>query len=160
MLRMQNYNNLAVWRKAHALLLNIHREIRVFPREFHNLRGQLRRSAESIPNNIVEGCGRESQKELANYIQNAISSANEVQYQLRQALDYGIMKPGAWNRLTADVCEVRRMLHGFRKRVRADIEAEELAPKQGKPTPVRSQRRAAGTASTRLDSAPESVPGS
>jgi four helix bundle protein len=157
---MQNYNNLAVWRKAHALLLNIHREIRGFPREFHNLRGQLRRSAESIPNNIVEGCGRESQKELANYIQNAISSANEVQYQLRQALDYGIMKPGAWNRLTSDVCEVRRMLYGFRKRVRADIETDAIARSLGKQTPVRSQRRHTEASDTALDGAPESVPGS
>ena len=122
---MQNFRRLAVWHKAHSLLVRIHRHIKLFRREYSNIRSQLRRAAESVPANIVEGCGRQSQKEFANYLQNAISSANEVEYELLQARDYGLLTPHDWEALTADVMEIRRMLFGLVKKVRADILREE-----------------------------------
>jgi four helix bundle protein len=117
---MQDYKRLDVWAKAHALMLNVNRELRRFPREYANLRSQLRRAAESIPTNIVEGSARRSQKEFANYLQTSFSSCSELEYHLRVAYDYGILKKREWESLTHDTIEVRMMLSGLMKKVRGE----------------------------------------
>lgn len=126
---MQNYKKLDVWAKAHALALNCNRAIRAFPREYASLKSQIRRAAESIPTNIVEGCGFVSQKEFARFLQISISSSNELEYHLRVALDYGLVNQRDGSSLTRDTEEVRRMLHGLLKKVRADIESDKRSNK-------------------------------
>ena len=114
---MQDFKKVAAWAKAHALLLNVHREARAFPSRYRNLASQLLRAAESVATNIVEGCGFESQKEFARFLQSSISSANEVEYHLRVAYDYGLLPKRRWELLTADTIEVRKMTTVLRKRV-------------------------------------------
>jgi four helix bundle protein len=114
---MQDYKRIKAWEKAHRLLLNIHRAVRGFPREYVSLRSQLRRAAESVPVNIVEGSTRESQKEFASYLQTSISSSSEVEYWLRVAHDYGLLPQRVLEPLTADTIEVRKMLTSLRKKV-------------------------------------------
>lgn len=41
--------------------------------------------------NIVEGCGCESQKEFARYLQHSVNSADEAEYQIQLARDYGLL---------------------------------------------------------------------
>ena len=115
---MRNYKSLQVWRKAHALLLNVNGTLRRFPRDYTHLRNQVRRAAESVPTNIVEGCARMSQKEFANFLQISLGSANEVEYHLRVAFDYGLIDRTCWQSLTIDTIEVKRMLGGLLRKVR------------------------------------------
>lgn len=115
---MQDYKRIKAWAKAHALMLNVNRELRRFPREYANLRSQLRRAAESVPTNIVEGSACKSSKEFANYLQHSIKSSSEVEYHLRVAYDYRLLPRERWAALTKDTCEVRMMLTGFTKRLR------------------------------------------
>jgi len=117
-LGVQDYKNLKVWAKAHALMLNINRVARRFPREYSSLRTQLRRAAESIPTNIVEGSAFNSDKEFAKYLQASISSSSETEYHLRVARDYELLDQRTWSGLTADTCEVRMMLTGLIKKLR------------------------------------------
>ena len=124
---MQNYRKLKAWSKGHALLMNIHRELRSFPREYSSLRSQLRRAAESIVFNIVEGCGFVSQKEFAKYLQSSISSANEVEYELQCAHEYGILPKRKWEALAAGTAEVRRITVGLLKEVRAAVDRDSLS---------------------------------
>src|SRR5688500_9824390 len=71
---MQSFRRLDVWRKAHALALNVRRVTRGFSRgKFASLRSQIR-SAESVPFNIVEGCDANSRKEFARYREISIKS--------------------------------------------------------------------------------------
>ena len=114
---MQDFKKIQAWVKAHALLLNVHRAIRGFPRGYVSLRSQVRRAAESIPTNIVEGSAFESPKEFASYLQSSIASSSELEYHLMAARDYGILNDRVWESLTADTVEVRKMLTGLRKKV-------------------------------------------
>ena len=80
---MQDFHKLKVWEKAHAVALEIYTVTKQFPKEEnYGLTSQLRRSAASIPTNIAEGCGRGTQKELAQFLQIAMGSACEVEYLL------------------------------------------------------------------------------
>ena len=123
---MRDYKTLLVWQKAHALTLAINAQCARMPRERGSLRSQMRRSAESISTNIVEGCLRKSQKELGAFLHISVGSTGELEYQLRLAHDYGVLDAPSLRRLHDQVVEVRRMLFGLIKRVRASTDATEL----------------------------------
>lgn len=77
---MQNYKELKVWDKAHQLTLKNYQLTKLFPKdEIYGLTSQIRRSAASIPANIAEGCGKNSQLELAHYLNTSLGSANETE---------------------------------------------------------------------------------
>lgn len=85
---MKDFRSLQVWEKAHRLALEIYKATQDFPREeSYGLTSQLRRAAASIPTNIAEGCGRGSDRELAQFIQIAVGSASEVEYLLELSHD-------------------------------------------------------------------------
>ena len=72
---MKDFRRLNVWQKAHASALNIYRTTKCFPDdERFGLTSQLRRAAISVPSNIAEGCGRQSDRELANFLNIAAGS--------------------------------------------------------------------------------------
>jgi 23S rRNA-intervening sequence protein len=66
---MRNYKKFSVWSRSHELVLLIHgNTVPGFPEsEKYGLSSQLRRAAYSIPFNIVEGCGRSSEKDFATF---------------------------------------------------------------------------------------------
>lgn len=66
---MQNYKELKVWAKAHEVTLNIYKISKSFPKdEIYSLTNQLRRASASIPANIAEGCGKNTQHDFANFL--------------------------------------------------------------------------------------------
>ena len=107
-----------MWRKAHALVLNVRQTSQRFPRSgYAPLKLQLTRSAESIPFNIVEGSGASTRKEFARFLNISIKSANETEYQLMLARDYSVMTTADWKFLSEETISVRRMLYSLRKKI-------------------------------------------
>jgi four helix bundle protein len=49
--------------------------------EIYGLTSQMRRSAVSVPSNIVEGCARESQAKCFRFLEIAFGSLRELHYQ-------------------------------------------------------------------------------
>jgi four helix bundle protein len=47
----------------------------------------MKRSSSSIPTNIAEGCGRNSEKIFCRFLYIAFGSANELEYQLLLSID-------------------------------------------------------------------------
>jgi four helix bundle protein len=119
---LRDFRELAVWRKAHQLTLDIYRCTTPFPRdEAYGLTSQLRRSCSSIPANIAEGCGRGGKADLARFLQMALGSASEVEYHLILAHDLGLLKDPEHAQLTDNVIQVKKMLTAFIQRVRSDL---------------------------------------
>jgi four helix bundle protein len=118
---MKDFRQLKVWEKAHAFVLEIYRITARFPKEeMYGLTSQLRRSAGSISTNIAEGCGRGSDAELARFVQISMGSACEAEYQLLLAHDLGFIADPDHEELSQDITEVKRMLTGFIKILKAD----------------------------------------
>jgi four helix bundle protein len=108
---MGEFQDLRVWRKAHELTLDVYRLTMIFPREeLYGLTSQLRRSAASVPSNIAEGCGRDADTELKQFLRIALGSANELQYQILLAHDIGYIDTPPFEQLSAATLEVRGML--------------------------------------------------
>lgn len=82
-----------------------------YPREEQfNLISQLRRAATSVPTNIVEGCGRFTQKDFAKFLQDAFGSAQEIEYLLFLSSELNYMNNEKYNVINAQVNEVKAML--------------------------------------------------
>ena len=108
---MGNFRDLKVWEKAHALTLGVYRATASFPRnEVYGLTSQLRRSSASIPTNIAEGSGRDSDSELVRFLHIAMGSATELDYQLLLAHDLALLDTAQYDRLAGSITEVQRML--------------------------------------------------
>ncbi|OGX27490.1 MAG: four helix bundle protein [Omnitrophica WOR_2 bacterium RIFCSPHIGHO2_01_FULL_48_9] len=94
------YKKLIVWQKADDLAYQIYIATRLFPRdEQFGLISQLRRSAISVPTNIVEGAGRQNKGELKQFLNIALGSLSEVEYLLNFCLRLGYLKQTEFERL-------------------------------------------------------------
>lgn len=116
---MKDFRTLKVWQRAHELVLENYRCSRSFPAEERfGLTSQLRRSAVSIPSNIAEGCGRGSDSDFGRFLQIAMGSASEVEYQTMLARDLGLLDEPRCDGLLDRVQQIKRMLAGLLQRVR------------------------------------------
>ena len=115
---MQNYRHLSVWRKAHAVALNIHRTAGSIPRQNNaGVGSQMARAAQSIAANIVEGSSRGTDQDFARFLQIAIGSASELEYHLHFAADAGLISAEEFLARAPEVVEVRKMLIGLKKKL-------------------------------------------
>jgi four helix bundle protein len=127
---MQAFRDLKVWQKAHQLTLDVYVATATFPREeMFGLTSQIRRSAESIPANISEGCGREGAAEMARYLSMAMGSASELEYHLLLAHDLKFLSNSVYERLNTEVIEVKRMLAAFIKTVKSSVRSTIRRPR-------------------------------
>jgi four helix bundle protein len=118
---LRNFRELKVWRKAPELTLAVYRAARAFPKEeLFGLTSRIRRSAESIPANIAEGCGRAGGPELSRLLQIAPGSASELEYRLWLNHDLGLLDGARYKRLSGEVIEVKKMLTIFIHKLRAE----------------------------------------
>lgn len=115
---MRDFKQLKVWQKAHRLVLDLYRHTRELPAdERYGLTSHLLKSATSAPSNITEGCGRDSETELARFLSIAAGSASETEYQLLLAHDLGYLSDQHHHDLDTRINEVKRMLNSFIQRL-------------------------------------------
>lgn len=117
---MKDFRQLKVWQKAHQLTLAIYQVTASFPRdEIYGLTSQMRRAAASIPSNLAEGCGRNSDAELARFSSMAAGSASELEYHLLLARDLNLIQLSDYQLLAEQVIEIKRMLTVFVQKLAA-----------------------------------------
>jgi four helix bundle protein len=117
---MRDFKKLTVWQKVHSFTLSIYAATAKLPSsEMYGLTSQLRRAASSIPANIAEGCGRDSDAELGRFLTIAMGSGNEIEYFLLLARDLDYFNVRDYESLLGDLREVKRMMAGLLSRLRA-----------------------------------------
>lgn len=90
-----------------------------FPKEeVYNVTSQIKRSSSSIANNIAEACGRFSQKDLAHFLQIALGSTHELEYQLLLSKDLKFVSEEKYIELEKEVGEIKAMLISLIKKIR------------------------------------------
>jgi four helix bundle protein len=88
--RIKRVEELEVFKLSHSLVLNVYKLTENFPpEERFGLIQQMRRSAYSIPMNLIEGSNRLSTKEYRRFVGIAKGSAGEISYQVMLAKDLG-----------------------------------------------------------------------
>ena len=116
---MQSFRTLRVWEKSHRLTLDIYASSKTFPRdEMYGLTSQMRRASASVGMNIAEGCCRKGNVELVRFLQIAMGSASELEYQLLLAHDLDYLQNPEYEKLTTQAVEVKRMLASLMQKVK------------------------------------------
>lgn len=111
---MQDFKQLKVWQRSHALTLHSYKITKQFPKiEVYGLANQIRRAASSIPTNIAEGCVQSSDAQFARYLFIALGSAAELDYQILLAHELEYIDTIAYNEFQSEVDQVKKMLAAF-----------------------------------------------
>jgi four helix bundle protein len=119
---MQNYKDLKVWERSHQFTLDVYRLTVNFPQEErYGLTSQLKRAASSIPANIAEGCGKNSQQELAHFLNISLGSANESEYFLLLAKDLEYINQDKFQELSDIINGIKAMLISLINKVRNNV---------------------------------------
>lgn len=112
----KGYKKLVVWQKADVLAYQIYLATHEFPKEeIYGITSQIRRSALSVPTNIVEGYGRQGRKELKQFINIALGSLAETEYYLDFSMRLGYLKQENYQKLCGLRQEVGNLLWRFYK---------------------------------------------
>ena len=117
---MRNYKNYKVWSESHELVKFIYKQITPhLPRdEKYELVSQMKRAAYSIPFNIVEGCGRHSDKDFSHFLDISLGSAHELEYCILLIKDLDFLKVEQFIILNRKVNAIKAMLINLIKSIR------------------------------------------
>jgi four helix bundle protein len=119
MSRITTFEDLEVWKKSHRLVLDIYKLTKEFPtEELFGITRQIRRAAVSIPNNIAEGFGRHTTKDLIHFLIQARGSLCEIRYLILLSTDLKIVSKEDKSSYINDINEIGRMLNGLIRSLR------------------------------------------
>ncbi|MBZ9779419.1 four helix bundle protein [Psychroflexus sp. CAK8W] len=114
-----NHKELDVWKVSIDLVTLVYKLTEAFPKsEHYGLVNQMRRSAVSIPSNIAEGSGRNSWKELHQFIGYAIGSAAELDTQIIIAKNLKYIDDKTVHEVFEILEKTRKLLSGYKKYVK------------------------------------------
>jgi four helix bundle protein len=111
---MQNHRRLEVYQLAKTFALQVYGVAAQLPStERFELARQLRKATVSVGSNIAEGCGRSTNADLARFLDAALGSAAELEFQLELCAD-AALAPRAEAEAAADTAKrLQRMLTGL-----------------------------------------------
>ncbi|MDF4204718.1 four helix bundle protein [Maribacter sp. SA7] len=107
-----DYKELDIWVQARMLVKTVYVLTKSFPRdEQFSLTSQVRRCVISVPSNIAEGCGRQSNKETIHFLHIARGSLFELETQLILAGDLNYISD--IDNVLKEIERVKKLLNGF-----------------------------------------------
>ena len=118
---MQNHRTLEVYQAAKQLALQVYGVAARLPAsERYDLARQLRKAAVSVGSNIAEGCGRSTRADLARFLDDALGSANELEFQLDLCKEAGLAPADQSDGAAETARRVQQMLTRLVLKIRGD----------------------------------------
>ena len=113
---MNNYKNLKIWQKSVDLAVKVYKSTNNFPKEeMYGLTSQIRRCAVSVPSNIAEGSGRNTDKDFRNFLGYSHGSSYELETQLLIANRVGFLENEVFESLHENIIEIQKMNYALKK---------------------------------------------
>lgn len=115
---MHNFNNLKIWQLAIELAKEIYRTTESYPKEeIYALISQMQRAAVSIPSNIAEGAGRETDKDFSHFLSIALGSSFELYTQIVLSKEIGYIDHTQTEKLQKMTIELQKMITAYKKKI-------------------------------------------
>jgi four helix bundle protein len=115
---MHNFKELNVWKESMVLAKDIFITTKNFPQEEKfGLVSQMNRCSISIPSNIAEGAGRQSEKEFNQFLNIALGSCFELETQLLLSKDFNYITKEQTELLTQQACKIQKMIGGLKRSI-------------------------------------------
>ena len=117
---MHNLKELKIWNKAIDLAIGVYKATTGFPvDERYGLLAQSRMAAVSIPSNIAEGAGRNSNRDFCNFLGIANGSSYELQTQLVISNKLGLLDIDVMGILLKEIDELQKMNYAFQQKLKS-----------------------------------------
>ena len=128
---MHNYKNLHIWQEGITLARRIYEVTSHFPaNEKFGIVSQMTRAAVSIPSNIAEGAGRNSNKDFVHFLSIAIGSIFELHTQITICEQIGYITAEEAKELDEQTFTLQQQIYSYRQRI------EGSALRQGEASPT------------------------
>jgi len=115
---MRDFKKYDIWQLSHLLTLEIYKLTSLFPKEeMYGLTSQIRRATSSIPTNISEGCGRNSDKEFNQFLNIALGSANETEYLLILSKDLNYISEEQFSDLDSKINTIKSKIYKLKEKL-------------------------------------------
>jgi four helix bundle protein len=115
----KTYKDLKIWIKGIELVAEVYSATKQFPsEELYGLSSQMRRSAVSIPSNIAEGWGRESNKSFIQFLRISKASLFELETQIIIAFNLNYVSQETRRIMEEMIEEEGKMINAFIKAIK------------------------------------------
>jgi four helix bundle protein len=119
---MNRFKQLLIWQKAIDLTTRVYQMTDSFPsKEQYKLVSQLTRCAVSIPSNIAEGAGRNSDKEFVNFLSIAVGSSFELETQLIISNKLGYIDNDNLSQTLEEIEYIQNMTFKLQQKLKANF---------------------------------------
>ncbi len=126
--KTKSFKDLVVWQKAHAFVLNIYQQVKIFPEDHQAIVGDmLCESATAIATNIVGGYKKKDREEKLLFLTTAQEALEECRYYITLATDLNLFDTFQAEELENSLNEVSYLLNSYARSIkrRRDDEAKE-----------------------------------
>lgn len=111
---MKTFRDLLIWQKSMKLAILVYKNTDSFPdSEKYGLVSQMRRAAISLPSNIAEGYGRNSEGEFQRFLNITMGSLFEIQTQFELANRLKLLPDSNFEIMFDKSREIERMISSF-----------------------------------------------
>ncbi len=108
----RNIREYEVFRLSHKMVLEIYSVTKKFPQdERYSLTSQIKRSAYSIPMNLIEGGAKRTEAEFRRFVDIAVGSCAEMEYQLELCRDLKFLTIEQYDFLAKQYTSIGKMLN-------------------------------------------------
>ncbi|GGD86156.1 four helix bundle protein [Planktosalinus lacus] len=115
---MRDFKKYDIWHLSHEFTLEVYKITNLFPKEeLYGLTSQIRRASLSIPTNISEGCGRNSDAEFNQFLNIALGSALETEYLLMLSKDLAYLKNDVFVKMESKINEIKSKIYNLKQKL-------------------------------------------
>ena len=117
MSEIKSYKDLLIWQKGIKIVCLVYPLVKSFPQEeLYALTSQIKRASISIPSNIAEGYGRNTDKSFSHFLDISRGSLFEIETQLLIANELGfITNETLYPEILSQIEEESKMINAFSK---------------------------------------------
>lgn len=114
---IKSYKDLLIWQKGIKIVCLVYPLVKSFPQEeLYALTSQIKRASISIPSNIAEGYGRNTDKSFSHFLDISRGSLFEIETQLLIANELGfITNETLHTEILSQIEEESKMINAFSK---------------------------------------------
>ncbi len=113
---MHNHRKLDVWKESIQLTTELYKMTQKFPKEeLFGLTAQMRKAAVSIPSNIAEGCGRNTNKDFDHFLAIALGSSFELETQFIVAMNLDYVKDFNTDQFFDKLDKIQKMIYKLKE---------------------------------------------
>ena len=110
----KSFEDLLVWQKAHAFVLDVYKTTKDFPKEErYGLTSQFRNAARSIPSNIAEGYKKRGKADKLRFFNIAQGSLEESRYYVILSKDLSYINQDKYVDWIKQVIDISQLLNSY-----------------------------------------------